>query len=321
MKEAWGQWCWAVFCDRADGFSDKTQPFFLRYLPQGRLCVDAWSPRNFATLPGNPTFSPRPTFEVGDARLGSVRLWREWHESSRSGATTGEDSEGSFGRERQGVPFFRGRHSRRERWSGHEYWDYGRSFLPHWSAASGWKLWASVPPPGALYSVYCPCQRGHVTRFWLVFTFAPYFLRGLCASSLLPVLVHYTKWDVSSDLVSLHQLETVTREPQPGVWGKRRRSAGVSSHLGHRHLPKSLCGNVGLPEQQSSWKNFSIASNSRCTGAYVSVVSISGGSTVLVEAFWKYVGWVFIFACSNAFWNGQLPDCSVVWTGLPLPNS
>ena len=53
--------------------------------------------------------------------------------------------------------------------------------------------------------------RGHATRSLLVFTFAPSFLRILCASSLLPVLVHHTEWDVSSDFVSLHHLGEVTR--------------------------------------------------------------------------------------------------------------
>ena len=45
----------------------------------------------------------------------------------------------------------------------------------------------------------------------------PYCLRSPCASSLLPVLVLHTKWDVSSNFVSLRQLGNVTREMQRGV--------------------------------------------------------------------------------------------------------
>ena len=79
---------------------------FLPFWLQGRLCVDLWSPRNSATLPGQQTFPPRPTSEVGDASLGSVGLWGECHESSRIGAITGEDNKGSFGRMRGRVLFF-----------------------------------------------------------------------------------------------------------------------------------------------------------------------------------------------------------------------
>ena len=54
--------------------------------------------------------------------------------------------------------------------------------------------------------------RGHVTRSWLVLTFAPCFLRSLCASNLFPVLVPQPECDVSMDFVSLHQLGKVARD-------------------------------------------------------------------------------------------------------------
>ena len=44
------------------------------------------------------------------------------------------------------------------------------------------------------------------------FTFAPYILRGLCASNLFTVSVHPHEWDVSADSVSLFQLGQTTWE-------------------------------------------------------------------------------------------------------------
>ena len=44
------------------------------------------------------------------------------------------------------------------------------------------------------------------------YAFAPYILRGLCASNSFPVLVHHPEWDVSADSVSLLQLGQITRE-------------------------------------------------------------------------------------------------------------
>ena len=43
------------------------------------------------------------------------------------------------------------------------------------------------------------------------FAFAPYILRGLCASNFFPVLVHHPEWDVSTNSVSLFQLGQITR--------------------------------------------------------------------------------------------------------------
>ena len=82
--------------------------------------------------------------------------------------------------------------------------------------------------------------------------FAPYCLRSLCEFNLLAVLVHYPERDVSANSVSLYQLGEISRELQRGVWGGKRQSAGVSSPVGHRHLPESLCGNPGSLQQRTS---------------------------------------------------------------------
>ena len=63
-----------------------------------------------------------------------------------------------------------------------------------------------------LLSVSTWMSHGHATRSWLVFIFAPYFLRSLCASNLLAFLVYHPEWDVSADSVSLHQLSKVAGE-------------------------------------------------------------------------------------------------------------
>ena len=87
-----------------------------------RICRKDVSPRIFVALPGEQRISPRPTSEVGDARLGSAGLSGECPESSRSRAPAGEDSEGSFWRERQGVPIFWRRRCWRDWCSGPESW-------------------------------------------------------------------------------------------------------------------------------------------------------------------------------------------------------
>ena len=63
-----------------------------------------------------------------------------------------------------------------------------------------------------LLSVSTWMSRGHVTTSWLVFIFAPHFLRSQCASKMLVVSVHYPEWDVSAGFVSLHQLGKVARQ-------------------------------------------------------------------------------------------------------------
>ena len=159
-KSLGDRWCLSVFCNWARRWCDKAHLFLLPYLLQGRLYTDSWWPRNFATLPGRPEFSTRPTFEVGDARLIKFGLWGECHESCRSGVTAEEINEGSFGPERQGRLF-----------SEDIIVDETGAVDPNlgimakvssfiWSAASGRKSWTGVPALGAVYSVACPSQRG-----------------------------------------------------------------------------------------------------------------------------------------------------------------
>ena len=99
------------------------------------------------------------------------------------------------------------------------------------------------------------------------FTFAPYILRGLCASNLFTVSVHHPEWDVTADSVWLFQLGKITRELQCRVRGGKRQGAGVSSHLGRRHLQKSLRGIAGPLQQRSLSRDFCIGSDSGCIGA------------------------------------------------------
>ena len=152
-------WRWAILCDWANRCSDKAQSFLLQNLSQGRFCSDSWSSRGSAALPGQQTLSTRSTVALKDARLGSAGLWGECHESSRSRAPAGEDNEGSFGRERQGVPFFWRRHRWRDWCCWPKFGDDGEGFLPHWSAASGWKLWVCLASLGAVHFVCRTCQR------------------------------------------------------------------------------------------------------------------------------------------------------------------
>ena len=69
----------------------------------------------------------------------------------------------------------------------------------------------------SLLSVSTWMSRGHVARPWMMFMFAPYFLRSLCASNFLVVLVHHPEWDVSADFLSLLHSGKVARELQRGV--------------------------------------------------------------------------------------------------------
>ena len=144
-RKRWGPVICVGFCDLRHRCFDKAQPILWPYLLQGRLGNDSWSLWNFASLHGQQASSTRPTSEVGDAMLGSVWFW--WKAMSpQKWATAGKNNEGSFGRERHGVPFFRGRHCRKDWCNGPESWDYGQCFFPHWSAASGrkmvYQLWA-----------------------------------------------------------------------------------------------------------------------------------------------------------------------------------
>ena len=189
------------------------------YLSQRCVCADSWSSRNLAALPGQQTLSPRPTSEDGDARLESAWFWGECHESSRSRTSAGEDNDGSFGRERQGVPIFRGRHCR-DWCSGPESWGDGEGFLPYWTAASRRKQWAGVRTMGAIY----------------------FKLR-----------VFFRTWDTEIF--------------------RRVCVATLDSYSSDRHQEIAALGRIF-----------------DALGPDVSVVSISGGSTIFVDAFCEYLG-------------------------------
>ena len=128
-----------------------------------------------------------------------------------------------------------------------------------------YRLWAQFTLSAVRVNVDVTWSRDEV----LVskFTFAPYILRGLCASNLFTLSVRHPEWDVSADSVSLFQLGQITRELRCRVGGGRRKGAGVSSQLGCRHLQKSLRGIAGSLQQRSSSRSKSIGSGSGCFGA------------------------------------------------------
>ena len=72
-----------------------------------------------------------------------------------------------------------------------------------------YRLWAQFTSSAVRVNVDVTWSRDEV----LVssYTFAPYILRGLCASSLFTVSVHYPEWYVSADSVSF-QLGQIARE-------------------------------------------------------------------------------------------------------------
>ena len=78
-----------------------------------------------------------------------------------------------------------------------------------------YRLWAQFTSSAVRVNVDVTWSRDEV----LVssYSFAPYILRGLCASNLFTVSVHHPEWDVSADSVSLFQLGQITRELQCGV--------------------------------------------------------------------------------------------------------
>ena len=73
-----------------------------------------------------------------------------------------------------------------------------------------YRLWAQFTLSAVRVNVDVTWSRDEV----LVksYTFAPYILRGLCASNLFTVSVHHPEWDVSADSVSLFQLGQIARE-------------------------------------------------------------------------------------------------------------
>ena len=60
--------------------------------------------------------------------------------------------------------------------------------------------------------------------------------------------------------------------------------------MGHKHLQESLCGNAGSLQQRTSSRITALGRVVDALGPDVSVALISGGSTVLVEAFCEHLG-------------------------------
>ena len=73
-----------------------------------------------------------------------------------------------------------------------------------------YRLWAQFTLSAVCVNVDVTWSRDEV----LVssYTSAPYIPRGLCASTLLTVLVHHPEWDVSTNSVSLFQLGRITQK-------------------------------------------------------------------------------------------------------------
>ena len=78
-----------------------------------------------------------------------------------------------------------------------------------------YRLWAQFTLSAVRVNVDVTWSRDEVLVSSYIF--APYILRGLCASNLFTVSVHHPEWDVSADSVSLFQLGQITRELQCGV--------------------------------------------------------------------------------------------------------
>ena len=74
--------------------------------------------------------------------------------------------------------------------------------------------------------------RGHATRSSLVFPFETYFLRSVCAFSVLRASVHHSQQDVPSDFASLHQLGKITQELQRGVPRPTFFAPGIATSFG-----------------------------------------------------------------------------------------
>ena len=180
--------CWAILCEWAHRCCNKTQSFLLQNLSQGCVSADSWSPRDSEALPGQQTLSARSTFAIGDSRLGSAWLWVERHEFSRGRAPARKDHEGSFGRERQGVPILRGRPCWRNWCGGPESWVMAKvSSLIEVLRLGGsyelvYRLWAQFTLSAVPVNVDVTWSRDEVlvSSYW----FAPCIPHGLCASNL-----------------------------------------------------------------------------------------------------------------------------------------
>ena len=222
----------------------------------------------------------------------NVWLWGECHESSRSGATTGENIEGAFGRERQQVPIFRERPCRRDWCIGPESWGYGESFLPHWSATSGRKLWAgSGCSLLCLLSVSTWMLRSHVTRSWLQ-NFRPIFC---CVHPRVhPICCLF--WSIILDGKYPQVLSRcINWARSHGSFSVEFEEHGDEVRVFLRtwdiHIFRRIC--VATLDRYSSNPHQEIETSDGIVDALgpdLLLVSISRGSTLLMEAFCEYLG-------------------------------
>ena len=188
---------------------------------------------NFATLPWL-----EPTFEVWDVGLGSLGLWRDCQESSRSRATAGEQC-GPFRLERD-----------REYPSSEDVivddtgevdTNFGIFALIEVPRLGGfyelvYQLWDQFTLSVVRVNVDFTWSRDdvlfkiHLSRIVYVGS-----VHSVCCVSS-PSFSIVSSDFLSSDFVSLHQLGKITRELQHGVRRTKRRGAGLSPDLGQRHL-------------------------------------------------------------------------------------
>ena len=95
------EWCWSVFCEWTHGCCHKAQPFFA--VNDGRTSL-FWLIVTTEFCETSKAASIFHANNIGKTRLRRVGLRGECHDSCRSRKTAGEKNEGSFVREKQGLP-------------------------------------------------------------------------------------------------------------------------------------------------------------------------------------------------------------------------
>ena len=188
-----------------------------------------------------------------------------------------------------------------------------------------WQLWAQFTLSAVRVNTWM--LRGHATRSWLVFGFAPYILRGPCV----PIC-----WLFQSIILNVMYPRILSRCIN---WARSHGSCSVKfEEEGDKvrvffrtwdiDIFERVC--VATLDRYSSDPHQEITALGRTVdvlGPDMSTESISGGSTVLVETFCKYPGsgyrqkpidYPFLdLRLFKPSYSGQLPVCSVDWTGSP----
>ena len=212
-------------------------------------------------------FSPRPTFEVGDARLGSGRLWGKPTEPCRTGAAKRSRYEGSFGRAREGVPLLRGRKCGRVWCCRPQSCHHGERVLSDWGFAAGRELRAGVLALGAVHFVswarYCRYDVVTWGSFGWYFMFHEWRTYNDVCIYFVPCLVHYSEWGVSPDPVTWHQLGQTAWELR--IWGWRGwESWGLPADMGETCVPEGMLDDSGFVQCWPSAWSYHFGSRSRC---------------------------------------------------------